>query len=291
MFAADGSIGTHDGGVHITQGGVDPLEGGFAHRSHAGTGLYSLVGASGVGHAGKTMQSVSDDLAVGTDTALGKGRECLAGEPADPAELYADRFALRRGLDRGNERCLAHRPSPALAARAFAAEISVIHFNSSGQLLAGIPLHHDLFELVLDLPSDRLSYAESPAKFDAGNALFALGQVIHGAKPGQQSQFGCGKDRFGGRRGLPPAFGALKQVARAHYTMCMSTAGRTLEPLRPSRRNNQRAALLFGAVEPRKLRLTETFLELNGIPSHELPRQTTLMFMVCIIISPAEERA
>ena len=59
----------------------------------------------------------------------------MAAEPGDPTQLQANRLALRRGFDGGDERRLSRRASPSLAAGALAAEIGVIDLDASGQLL------------------------------------------------------------------------------------------------------------------------------------------------------------
>jgi len=66
---------------------------------------------------------------------------------------------------------------------AFAAEIGVVDLDPADQALAGIPLEHDLLQLVFDLPGGGLRHPEAPAQLDAGDALLGLGQVIDRTKP------------------------------------------------------------------------------------------------------------
>jgi hypothetical protein len=57
-------------------------------------------------------------------------------------------------------------------------------------LLLGIALHHHLRQLVLDGPGGGLGHAEAAAELDAGDALLALRQVVHGAEPDPQRHLG-----------------------------------------------------------------------------------------------------
>src|ERR1700741_4070034 len=100
----------------------------------------------------------------------------MAAEAGDPTELQAHRLALWRGLDGGDERRLAKGSASSLAAGAFATEVGIVQFDTSSQTLAGIALHHDLLQLVLDLPGRGLRHPETTAQLDAGDALLALGQ-------------------------------------------------------------------------------------------------------------------
>src|SRR6185437_2269230 len=196
---------------------------------------------------------------------------CLDRETLDPAELQAHRLARRRGLDRGHERGLARRTAPALAAAALAAKVDVVDLDAPRQSLAGVTLHHHLLQLVLDLPCRGLGHAEPAAKLDAGDALLALGHVIHGPEPCPQRQLGRGEDRPGNRRGLPAAGGALEQVAALHQAVRAPTAGRTDEPVRPPRRDDDGPALWLGAVEAGEFGLAQAFLELHRIACHQRP--------------------
>ncbi len=70
-----------------------------------------------------------------------------------------------------------------------------------------------LLELVLELPGGGLLDAETPTELDAGDALLALGHVIHGAKPHPQAQLGGGEDGARDRRGLHTTGMALEQIS------------------------------------------------------------------------------
>ena len=69
---------------------------------------------------------------------------------------------------------------------AFATETGVVDLDPAGQTLAGIPLEHDLLQLVFDLPGGGLRHPEATAQLDAGDALLGLGQVVDRTKPQPQ---------------------------------------------------------------------------------------------------------
>jgi hypothetical protein len=97
----------------------------------------------------------------------------VAAETGHPTQLQAHRLAFGRGLDSGDERCLAGGTAASLAARAFAAEVGIVEFDPPGQLPGSVTLHHHLRQLVLDFPGCGLGHAKAAAQFDAGNALLA----------------------------------------------------------------------------------------------------------------------
>ena len=76
--------------------------------------------------------------------------------------------------DGGDERRLAGCPATSLPAMAFAAEIGVVELDPAGRPLAGIPLEHDLLQLVFDLPGGGLRHPEATAQLNAGDALLGL---------------------------------------------------------------------------------------------------------------------
>ena len=96
---------------------------------------------------------------------------------------------------------------------------------------------------MFDLPGGCLGDAEAAAKFEAGHALLALGQMIHGAKPETWRQFGRSEDRSGDRQGLPATGAALEKVARLDHAELRAAAGGTEEAVRPAGSNDDRAAL------------------------------------------------
>src|SRR3954470_5066280 len=292
MLAVDGAVGANNGGLDIAERGVDPLEGRYARRCRTGSSLDGLVAATGVGHTAETLEPVADDRAAWIEAPLGERGDRLAAETGDPTQLQANRLALRRRLDRGDERCLSRRASSSLAAGSFAAEVGIVNLDTAAQLLGRISLHHDLRELVLDCPSRGLRHAKASATLNAGDALLGLGHVIHGAKPGAQRQFGRGEDRPGNRRGLPAASGALKEITGLHHAVLSAAAGWTLETIRPSRRDNHRPALLLAAVLSVERWFAKPFLELHRVASHQHPSaRSPCLFFVCAVSRAAEQGA
>ena len=114
VLAVDGPAGADNRGLDVAQRGIDPFEGRGAHCRGAASSLDGLVGAPGIGDAGKALEPITHDRATRTEAALGKGGQCLVGETADPSQLDANRLAIRRGLDRGDERGFPRRPRPRL---------------------------------------------------------------------------------------------------------------------------------------------------------------------------------
>src|SRR5512147_234311 len=173
-------------------------------------------------------------------------------------------------VDGGDDRCLAGRAAPPLAAGALAAEIGVIHLDAADEALGGVALHHHLLELMLGRPCRGLGDAEAPAELQAGDALLALGQMIEGAKPAAQRELGRREDGAGSERRLPPARGALIKRAGLDQAMLSAAAARTDEAVGPPPFGQRRPALLLAAVLTVESRLAEPLLGLNLVPSHRL---------------------
>jgi hypothetical protein len=219
----------------------------------AAAGRDGLVAASGIGDTGETRHP------------------SLTTVQPEPRQRRAP--ACRPGLSRPRPRT-GSCPPPALAAGAFAAEISAVDLDLFRQLLARVPLHHDLFQLVLNFPGRGLGDAEAPAQLDAGDPLLALGQWYMA-----RNQVRCGslgsKDGPGDQRGLPATGGALEQVAAFGQAVLASPASRADEPLRLSRGEDNRAAEWLGAVQAFKGALAQAFLDLSRIACHQTPPPNT----------------
>jgi len=192
------------------------------------------VPAPGLGHRAEARQAVADDLAVRIKAPLRKAGYRAIAEAGHPSQLQPHRLALRRGLDGRHEWRLARRAAAPFAARALATEIGIVDLHPPDQALAGIALHHHLRQLVLQLPGRGLGHTKAATQFKAGDALLALGHVIHGAEPQAQRHVRGGKDGAGDQRGLAATGAALKQPARFHLAVRLSAAGRALEAIRPA---------------------------------------------------------
>src|SRR3974377_365965 len=100
---------------------------------------------------------------AGMEIALRQGRDFGTAETLHAAQLQADWLALWCGFDRRHDRRLARRTAGPLAAVALPAETSVVYLNPSSPAIFGVPLHHRLHELVLDLPGGGLGDAKPAA--------------------------------------------------------------------------------------------------------------------------------
>src|ERR1700745_2173780 len=105
-----------------------------------------------IGDAGKTLEAVADDSTVRIEAAFGEPCNRSGTEAGDPAQLQSNGFSLGGGLYGGDQPRPVRCAATSLPATAFAAEIGVVDLNPAGQTLFGIPLKHDLLELVFDLP-------------------------------------------------------------------------------------------------------------------------------------------
>ena len=183
MLAADGTVGSCDGGFDVAQRGVDPFEGWRPSRFWPRPGLDDLVRAPSIGDAGETLKAIADDGTVWIEAALGEPRDRGCTEAGDTAQLQVNRLSVVGGLDSGDERRLARRPAASLSAGAFAAEIGIVDLDPAAQTLGRITFRHDLLQLVFDLPGWGLRHPKATTQFDAGYALFGLRQLIDRPKP------------------------------------------------------------------------------------------------------------
>jgi hypothetical protein len=60
MLAADGTVGSCDGGFDVAQRGVDPFEGWRPSRPWPRPGLDDLVRAPSIGDAGETLKATTE---------------------------------------------------------------------------------------------------------------------------------------------------------------------------------------------------------------------------------------
>src|SRR5260370_16978668 len=108
------------------------------------------------------------------EIALRQDRDFGTAETLYAAQLQADWLALWCGFDRRHDRRLARRTAAPLAAVALPAEIGVVDLDPSRQALCGVPLHHRLHELVLDLPGGGLGAANPPPPLTPPHAPLPL---------------------------------------------------------------------------------------------------------------------
>ena len=226
--------------------------------------------AAGAADTTEAAQTVTDNGAGGIEMARRQGRDFGTAETLHPAQFQADRLALRCGFDRRHERHLAGRAAAPLAAAPFSAEIGVVDLDPPGQTLCGVPLHHHLHQLVLDLPGSGLGDAKPAAQLDAGDAAFALSEVVDGAKPDRQRHLGRGENRSGDHRCLSPTGGALVKRASLDDAVLLAAAHRADEAGWPAPAHHCLKALSLCSIQDGKLGLTEALLKLNLVARHHL---------------------
>src|SRR6201998_3717573 len=203
MLVADGGGSARGGGLCIAEGGVDPLESRVQGGLATGSRDDRLVDAAGVADPSEAVQAVTDNSAGGLEIALRQGRNFGTAETPHAAQLQTDWLALWCGFDRRHDWRLARRTAAPLAAVALPAEIGVVDLDPSRQALCGVPLHHRLHELVLDLPGGGRGDAKPAAQLNAGDAAFTLSEVVDGAKPRAQRHLGRRENRSGDHGCLP----------------------------------------------------------------------------------------
>src|SRR5438067_6766625 len=268
MLVADGAVSAGDGALDIAEGGVDPLEGRVQGGLATGSSDDRLVDTAGVADPSEAVQAVTDNGAGGMEIALRQARDFGTAETLYAAQLQADWLALWCGFDRRHDRRLARRTAAPLAAVVLPAEIGVVDFDPSHQALCGVPLHHRLHQLVLDLPGGGLGDAKPAAQLNAGDAAFALGEVVHGAKPGTQRHFGRGENRSGDHGCLSSPGGALVRRAVLNEAVLLPAAFRAEEAAWPAPAHHRLPALSLCSVKNGKLGLTEALLKLYLISCH-----------------------
>src|SRR5580700_1824206 len=82
---------------------------------------------------------------------------------------------------------------PGAFASALAADIGVVDLDpgpGSAKLVTAVTLDHRLHQLVLDPPSGVGRDPEPATQLDVGQALLALSQQVHSAKPNPHRQLG-----------------------------------------------------------------------------------------------------
>ena len=154
------------------------------------------------------------------------------------------------------------------AAVALPAEIGVVDLDPSRQALCGVPLHHRLHELVLDLPGGGLGDAKPAAQLNAGDAALALSEVVHGAKPNAQRHLGCRENRSGDHGCLPSTGGTLVKRPGLHEAVMLPCANRADKAGWPAPAHHRLPALILCSVKNSKLGLAEPLLKLHLVARH-----------------------
>jgi len=268
MLVPDGTVSAGDGAFDVSEGSVDPLERGGQSDLAARSSDDRLMDAPGVADTRETAQTVTDDSASGIEIALRQGSDLRAAETRHAAQFQTDWLALWCGFDRSHDRRLARRTAATLAAVPLAAEIGVVHLDPSRQALHGVALHHHLHEFVLDLPGRGLGNAKPAPQLDAGDASLALGEVVHGAKPGTQRHLGRAENRSSDQGCLSPTDGTLVKRAGLDDAVMLPSADWANETGWPAPTHHRLPALILRSVTSGKLSLTEASLKLDFVPCH-----------------------
>ncbi len=199
-------------------------------------------------------------------TMLGAGGEARPGqlgdlgfaEALDHEQLQAPRLAVEARFDRSDERCLAGRTAPTLAAAAHAAEISVVELDPAAHLrLAGVAFRHGGHQLLLHQPGGRLPHTQSSRQLDRADPALGLRQLVDRAKPRRQRQLRAVEDRARREPRLMLAGVTLDLLPALHPRILFTAAPLTDKAAAPAHLEQHRQALRLGP-EPRPKRQTRS---------------------------------
>jgi len=173
--------------------------------------------------------------------------------------------------DSFNDRNLVLRSATSTAARAFSADVGIIHLDLSPQHVGLLPRGHRPQDLVVQQPGSVVFHTQVAAELQRGDASLGLADQIEGKEPGGQRQLGGLHDRAGRDRGLMAAAAALiaLEPPAVDKPMLLAIAAGTAEPIRPTSLLQGSLTLLLGAVEPLEVRQREALLELDAPARHE----------------------
>ena len=104
------------------------------------------------GDAMEAGQPIGEHLRARAQVLLRPSGDFAEAEALDHGELHAQRVSRLVGLDRGDERGLARRPPPALAAAALAFEMDIVELDRPAERVRAVAFHHHLHQLVAHAP-------------------------------------------------------------------------------------------------------------------------------------------
>ena len=262
-------VRTRQGGLEITESGVNPFElgdvFGFAPGHDRG-----LMATFRLGDSAEGRQSIGEDYAGGVEMVFRPHRNRIEGEARDRRQLDAQGatvIAQRYGRDK---RHFVLRAPTDLAATAFAAQIGVIDLDCTFKHIAIFALGHDLHEFVVDQPRRRVAHPQLSLQCKGRQSGLGLADQIDRQEPDRQRQLGTLEHGTSNQRGLMPARIALKDLARAIAQNVMGgmAASRTAKAVRPAHGFKRLLALCLGSVVLQKVRHRQSRLKLNSIYRH-----------------------
>jgi len=262
-------VATRKAGLEIAQDRVDPLElWQVLGLSPGNDGR--LMNAAGVGNGVEASQTIRQHRRSRSEVALGPLGNRLQGKTGNPREFGTQGVALIAERNRCHERNLVLRTPPCLAARSFAAQVSVIDLHLAMEHIAFFPLFHRPHQLVVDKPGSGITHSQIPLQSQRRQTRLGLADEVDRQEPHGQRQLGALKHRSGDQRGLMPTGVALKHLARppAQHTVRPLTAARTGKPVRPTCRLQGCCALRLAAEPLGELRHRQTRLKLDSIHGH-----------------------
>jgi hypothetical protein len=190
-------VGSIDGCFQVTQLGIHGAECRMLRRFPSGAVVHNngRVRSAAGSYATEAAQTVGQHLGGRHQRLLGPGFDGFLGE-RDAGEASYDRLAVLCSLYSRDEGDFVF-GAPSAFARAFAAQVDVINFDTPFEDTGGFALSHDLQQLELHQPGGLVAHAQMAHEFQRGDVVLRLGQQVHCQKPERQRQFRRLEDRTG----------------------------------------------------------------------------------------------
>ena len=269
MRAWDG-WGPAEAVLDVTEGRIDPFEGGPFGGLGSAAGNGGIMAAASRGDGGEAAQAVADDGASrGQDAARHFLDLCLA-EALHPGELEPVRPTLGGGFHGGHERRFAGCATAPLTAAPGAPQIGVVDLDPlalAAQRLVFLAFKHHLHQFVMHLPRRIVADPEPAPQFEAGNPFLRLADQVEGLEPYDQRQVGRMKDRPRRQRHLVMAAAALIQPPTLVLAVAITGTAGTNKTLRPAPAEYHRPTFLLAKFT----KPPQTQPQLNRIPRHRKP--------------------
>lgn len=216
MLGTDGVVGAPDAVLDVSDGRVDPFEGGNPNGLRLTSRDHGAMAATRLRDGREAAEAVADQGGATRQQTRAQFLDFGLSEALDGPDFEALRAAVGGGFHRHHNGRLARRDAPPLAAMASAAEIAVIHLDTHVGSADGrlrFAFQHQLAQLVLHRPGGCLSDPEAARQFQAGDALLRLRDQIDRLEPVAQRQIGGMEDGACRQRYLSTASAALVEPA------------------------------------------------------------------------------